>query len=92
HMLGAAAPAPPADRAKAPHWVDPGTWSMWIAAANEGNVTAAAAATAMGITPGVSGAPQSFAPMPHDGASENELLRMFESITKDSPVNQTSTS
>ncbi|KAJ1718791.1 hypothetical protein LPJ61_006470, partial [Coemansia biformis] len=49
------------DRAKAPHWVDPNLWSMWIAAANgQGNVTAAAAATAMGITPGIAGVPQVF--------------------------------
>ncbi|KAJ2121513.1 hypothetical protein IW147_004188 [Coemansia sp. RSA 720] len=89
------------DRAKAPHWVDPSAWSTWIAAANgHGNVAAAAAATAMGITPGVSGAPHAFmqpqlpstsAQMP-DVASENELLKMFESITKDSPVNPTSSS
>ncbi|KAJ1868296.1 hypothetical protein LPJ78_000234 [Coemansia sp. RSA 989] len=92
------------DRAKAPHWVDPNAWSTWIAAANgHGNITAAAAATAMGITPGISGVPQSFISasqqqqMPstsmfgsQDMASENELLRMFESITKDTPVNQSS--
>ncbi|KAJ2399606.1 hypothetical protein GGI23_002553, partial [Coemansia sp. RSA 2559] len=52
-------------RAKAPHWVDPGLWEMWIAAANghdSSDITAMAAATAMGITPGVSGVPQTFLP------------------------------
>ncbi|KAJ2078941.1 hypothetical protein H4R24_004128 [Coemansia sp. RSA 988] len=96
------------DRAKAPHWVDPGLWSMWIAAANgNGNITTAAAATAMGITPGVTGAPQSFLQMPASSSAaatehlfsnnvanaENELLRMFESAAaKDTLLNQTSSS
>ncbi|KAJ2500020.1 hypothetical protein GGH96_003058 [Coemansia sp. RSA 1972] len=86
------------DRAKAPHWVDPTAWSTWIAAANgHGNVAAAAAATAMGITPGVSGAPHAFMQpqLPStsvNDVAENELLKMFESITKDSPVNPTSSS
>ncbi|KAJ2450014.1 hypothetical protein EV183_004569 [Coemansia sp. RSA 2336] len=103
----ASASAVSGDRAKAPHWVDPTAWSTWIAAANgHGNITAAAAATAMGITPGISGVPQSFIPasqqqqqqqqMPPSSMfasqdmAENELLRMFESITKDTPVNQSS--
>ncbi|KAJ1721752.1 hypothetical protein LPJ53_003763 [Coemansia erecta] len=53
-------------RAKAPHWVDPETWSMWIAAANgqTESVTAAAMATAMGVTPGVAGPPTFLSQMP----------------------------
>ncbi|KAJ2848166.1 hypothetical protein J3B02_004008 [Coemansia erecta] len=45
----------------APHWVDPEMWSNWIAAANgqNDNITVAAMATAMGVTPGVVG-PNSF--------------------------------
>ncbi|PIA15779.1 hypothetical protein COEREDRAFT_87529 [Coemansia reversa NRRL 1564] len=95
-MFGPSTASLHGDRAKAPHWVDPSLWSMWIAAANgNGNITAAAAATAMGITPGVSGTPQSFLQMPaptpttaeqvfsHNNATvaaaENDLLRMFES-------------
>ncbi|KAJ2559755.1 hypothetical protein EV175_000187 [Coemansia sp. RSA 1933] len=57
-------------RTRAPHWVDPGLWEMWIAAANgqqdasSVDITAMAAATAMGITPGVTGMPQTFLPPP----------------------------
>ncbi|KAJ1664120.1 hypothetical protein EV178_004406 [Coemansia sp. RSA 1646] len=53
------------DRTKAPHWIEPNLWEMWIAAAHghdSSDVAAAAAATAMGITPGVTGGPQSFLP------------------------------
>ncbi|KAJ2607846.1 hypothetical protein H4S08_004677 [Coemansia sp. RSA 1365] len=94
-MFGA--PTINGERAKAPHWVDPSLWSMWIAAANgNGNITNAATATAMGITPGVSGTPQSFLQLSTTDqifTAENDLLRMFESAAaKDSTINQTSTS
>ncbi|KAJ2008157.1 hypothetical protein H4R26_000362 [Coemansia thaxteri] len=81
------------DRAKAPHWVNPSVWSMWIAAANgQGDVTATATATAMGITPGVSG-PQSFIPASStplaqptyshlQHPTDTELLRMFQSANR----------
>ncbi|KAJ2840684.1 hypothetical protein FBU31_000208, partial [Coemansia sp. 'formosensis'] len=74
----------PGDRTKAPHWIDTNMWSSWIAAANgHGDVTAAAAATAMGITPGISG-PQSFVPaastpQPAYSQATSELLQMFQS-------------
>ncbi|KAJ2069970.1 hypothetical protein GGI08_000058 [Coemansia sp. S2] len=79
----------PADRTKAPHWVDTNMWSSWIAAANgHGDVTAVAAATAMGITPGING-PQSFlpaasTPLTHPTYSQatTELLQMFQSVNR----------
>ncbi|KAJ2713373.1 hypothetical protein H4R19_002283, partial [Coemansia spiralis] len=88
------------DRAKAPHWVDTNTWSMWIAAANgQGDPTATATATAMGVTPGVAGVPQAFLQhhqqqqqqqqlqaAAHDPVAEDELLRMFEMVSNDNPA------
>ncbi|KAJ2833423.1 hypothetical protein FBU31_001908 [Coemansia sp. 'formosensis'] len=77
----------PGDRTKAPHWIDTNMWSSWIAAANgHGDVTAAAAATAMGITPGISG-PQSFVPaastpQPAYSQATSELLQMFQSVNR----------
>ncbi|KAJ2723102.1 hypothetical protein GGI07_002861 [Coemansia sp. Benny D115] len=91
-------------RTKTPHWVDPDLWSMWIAAANgQGDsITAAAAATAMGITPGVVG-PTTFlssnavstgplsAPLHgfthYQHPTDNELLRMFDSVNRNSNNN-----
>ncbi|KAJ2790043.1 hypothetical protein GGI18_002044 [Coemansia linderi] len=77
------------DRSKAPHWIDTNMWSSWIAAANgQGDVTAVAAATAMGITPGISG-PQSFIPaastpltQPTYSQATSELLQMFQAVNR----------
>ncbi|KAJ2731037.1 hypothetical protein IW152_004822 [Coemansia sp. BCRC 34962] len=77
------------DRSKAPHWIDANMWSSWIAAANgQGDVTAVAAATAMGITPGISG-PQSFIPaastpltQPTYSQATSELLQMFQAVNR----------
>ncbi|KAI8325731.1 hypothetical protein GQ54DRAFT_194520 [Martensiomyces pterosporus] len=97
---GSAATGGGGDRTKAPHWVDPNLWSMWIAAANgQGDITAAAAATAMGITPGVVGpqtflpshpasSPQQFSQQQQQQHSENELLRMFESLPSENSQQQ----
>ncbi|KAJ2799430.1 hypothetical protein H4R21_003551, partial [Coemansia helicoidea] len=84
------------DRSKAPHWVDQNMWSMWIAAANgQGDPMAVATATAMGVTPGVTGVPQAFIQQQtllsagaqrvaaHDAVAEDELLRMFEMVSND---------
>ncbi|KAI7827733.1 hypothetical protein BX661DRAFT_182318 [Kickxella alabastrina] len=102
---GAGASSAVNDRQKAPHWVDPNLWSMWIAAANgqTDSITAAAAATAMGVTPGVVGPSGFFTQMPSSASSnatsqmgaaqttgfshyqhptDNELLRMFDSVTR----------
>ncbi|KAJ2747508.1 hypothetical protein GGI20_000497 [Coemansia sp. BCRC 34301] len=93
HLDPAAGPGTAtADRSKAPHWIDTNTWSAWIAAANgQGDVTAAAAATAMGITPGING-PQAFLPAastpltqpayPQQHTATNELLQMFQSVNR----------
>ncbi|KAJ2331519.1 hypothetical protein GGI00_003217 [Coemansia sp. RSA 2681] len=98
HLDPALAPGTAAsDRSKAPHWIDTNTWSTWIAAANgQGDVTAAAAATAMGITPGING-PQAFIPavstplnlptyshtqQQQQHPATSELLQMFQSVNR----------